>query len=219
MVTRQSGLTTESRGSKNLKTRSVFDQFIEAYAPDRAAWRVWLEENHAGTHGVWLVYYKKGSGQPSVSYDEAVEEALCFGWIDSLVNPIDEQRYKQVFTPRKPGSRWSRLNKQRVERLIAEGRMTPAGMEKINAARQDGSWTMLDAIEDLVRPDDLAEALAANPAAEAGYQALASSQKKIILAWLHDTKNPETRRQRIAQAAADLAQMRHPLTNAAIKKK
>lgn len=200
-----------------MKGHSIFDQFEQVYASDRSSWRSWLEENHAGSPGVWLFFFKKGSGQPSVSYDEAVEEALCFGWIDSLMNPVDEQRYKQVFTPRKPGSRWSRLNKQRVEKLVAEGHMTPAGLEKITAAQQDGSWIILDAIEDLVLPDDLAAALAANPAAEAGYQALTASQKKMILAWLHDTRNPEIRRQRIAQAIAALAQSRHPLTNRAIR--
>lgn len=95
---------------------SEFERF---YAPDRQTWRAWLEANHASSPGVWLIYYKKGSGQPRVSYDEAVEEALCFGWIDSLPNKLDEQRCMQLFSPRKPGSTWSKLNKDRVERLIA----------------------------------------------------------------------------------------------------
>jgi uncharacterized protein YdeI (YjbR/CyaY-like superfamily) len=198
---------------------SIYDTFELVQAVDREAWRTWLAEHYASAPGVWLVFFKKGSGQPSVTYDEAVEEALCFGWIDSLMNPIDEQRFKQVFTPRKPGSRWSRLNKQRVENMLAQGRMTPAGQEKITTAQQDGSWSALDAVDDLIQPDDLAAALAADPTAQAGYQALTASQQRMILSWLHSTRKPETRRQRIAQAAASLAQGRHPLTNAAIKKK
>src|SRR3954452_14858733 len=126
---------------------------------DRAAWRAWLEANHAASPGVWLVFYKKASGRPGVSYDEAVDECLCFGWIDSKVNRIDEHRYRQLITPRKPGGGWSKVNKAKIERLIGQGLMAPAGLAKIDAAKADGSWTSLDAVEAMTMPDDFAAAL------------------------------------------------------------
>jgi len=199
--------------------KSILDQFEEVYAADRQTWRAWLADNHTSSPGIWLVFYKKSSRQPSVSYDEAVEEALCFGWIDSKFKPIDEQRYRQVFTPRKPRSNWSRLNKQRVEKMTAQGLMTAAGLEKITAAQQDGSWTALDYIADLILPDDLAEAFDAHPAALAGYQSLPPSHKKQVLSWLHSVKNPDIRRARVAQAVESLSAGRHPISGAVIKKK
>ena len=119
---------------------SKLDQFERYYARDRKEWRKWLEKNHDTSPGVWLIYHKKCSDEPCVSYDEAVEEALSFGWIDSKVNKLDDERYMQVFTPRKPKSIWSKLNKQRVKKLIEQGLMTSAGLEKIEAAKEDGSW-------------------------------------------------------------------------------
>jgi uncharacterized protein YdeI (YjbR/CyaY-like superfamily) len=121
----------------------------EVTAKDRAAWRRWLERHHVTSDGVWLVIAKKGSGIASVTYEEAVEEALCFGWIDATANSLDDRRYKQWMTRRKPGSGWAASNKRRVERLIAEGRMAPAGLEVIRAAKADGSWTKLDGFEAL----------------------------------------------------------------------
>jgi uncharacterized protein YdeI (YjbR/CyaY-like superfamily) len=117
-------------------TRS-FERF---YAKDRRDWREWLEKNHVASPGVWLIYYKKESGKPRVSYEDAVEEALCFGWIDSKSNTIDEERYMQLFTPRNPKSPWAPSNKKRVEKLIEEGLMMPAGLEKIEAAKKNGLW-------------------------------------------------------------------------------
>lgn len=151
------------------------------YAKDRREWRAWLEQNHATAPGVWLIYYKKESGKPRVAYDEAVEEALCFGWVDSRPNAIDDERYMQLFSPRKAKSPWSKLNKQRVEKLIAQGLMTAAGLAKVKTAKQDGTWNSWDAVEELTVPDDLNAALAANKAAEQNFSAFPPSSKKNIL--------------------------------------
>jgi uncharacterized protein YdeI (YjbR/CyaY-like superfamily) len=176
------------------------------YAPDRRAWRAWLEQHHATAPGVWLIYYKKGSGKPRVAYADAVEEALCFGWIDSRPNAIDEERYMQLFSPRKPHSIWSRLNKQRAEKLIAEGLMTSAGMAKIEAARADGSWDTYEAVEALTMPSDLKKALAANPTARKNFAAFSNTSKKIILHWVASAKRPETRARRIEETVRLAAQ-------------
>lgn len=187
------------------------DQLKSVEAIDRATWRQWLAEHHQTAIGIWLVYYKVGSGKPSVRYPEAVQEALCYGWIDSKVQPIDAERYRQIFTPRKPGSVWSKLNKQYVADLIEQGLMTEAGMAKITAAQQDGSWNALDAIEALIIPPDLAAALAADAAAQQNFQAFSNSVKKYILSWIGSAKRPETRSNRIQQTVAAAAQNRNPL--------
>lgn len=174
------------------------DNPLDDFAPNsRQAWRDWLAENHDKATGIWLVYHKKNSGTPSVSYDEAVEEALCYGWIDSVPNKMDEARYKQLFSPRRPKSPWSRVNKIRIEQLLANGLMMPPGQQKIDAAKADGSWTLLDAVEDLVIPDDLRAALDAVPAASAFFSAFAPSYQKGILWWVVSAKRPETRQARI----------------------
>jgi uncharacterized protein YdeI (YjbR/CyaY-like superfamily) len=190
-----------------------FDETLQTvYARDRQAWRQWLEENHRTSPGIWLIYYKVKSGKPSVQYSEAVKEALCFGWIDSKVKSLDEERYQQVFTPRKPKSVWSQLNKQYIEDLIQQGRMTPAGLDKINAAKQDGSWTILDEIEALVFPLDLKQALAVNPIALQNFEAFSRSTKKNILFWISSAKRPETRLKRIEQTVSSAAQNQNPLS-------
>lgn len=184
----------------------------DQFAPDsRAAWRAWLEQNHASAGGVWLVYHKKGSGQPSVPYAEAVEEALCFGWIDSLTKPIDAARYRQLFTPRKPRSPWSKSNKERVERLIAQGLMTPAGLARIEQAKQTGTWTIYDGIEALEVPPDLENALRQNGPAHAHFQTFGDSTRKQIFWWIESAKRPETRANRIAQVVTAAAEKRNPL--------
>ena len=125
------------------------------YAKDRKAWRNWLQQHHAKEPGVWLIYYKKDSGKTRVSYDEAVEEALCFGWIDSTMKPVDEEKYMQKFTPRKIKSVWSALNKRRVEKLVEQKLMTPAGIAIIDAGKKNGSWGQLDHVENFIVPPDL----------------------------------------------------------------
>jgi uncharacterized protein YdeI (YjbR/CyaY-like superfamily) len=172
---------------------------IEITARDRDEWRTWLQANHDSSPGVWLVLFKKGSGRPSVSYDEAVDECLCFGWIDSKVNRIDEHRYKQLITPRKPKSGWSKVNKTKIDRLIKEGRMNAAGLVKIEAAKADGSWNALDAVESMTMPDDLKVALEANAEASKHFAAFSASTRRHILAWVASAKRPETRQKRIAQ--------------------
>ncbi|MDW8325173.1 MAG: YdeI/OmpD-associated family protein [Anaerolineales bacterium] len=167
----------------------------------RAEWREWLERNHARAEGVWLISYKKGTGKPRFEYDEAVEEALCFGWIDSKPNKLDEERSMLWFAPRKPGTGWSRANKERVEKMIAAGKMAPAGLAKVEAAKRDGSWTALDAIEALEIPPDLEKALAANPKAQEYFAAFPRSAKRSILEWIANAKTPETRARRVAETA------------------
>lgn len=167
----------------------------------RAEWRAWLAENHTRTQGIWLISYKKATGQPRVEYDEAVEEALCFGWIDSKGNKLDDERSMLWFAPRKPRTGWSRPNKERVERLIAAGLMMPPGLAKIEAARQDGSWTALDAVEALEIPPDLAAALDGYSAARGNFEAFPRSAKRGILEWIANAKTEATRAKRIEETA------------------
>ena len=180
--------------------------YESVYAPNRRAWREWLADNHATSPGVWLIYYKKKTGKPRVSYDEAVEEALCFGWIDSRPNKLDEERYQQLFSPRKPNSPWSKLNKDRVERLTRDGLMTAAGLTKVEQAQQNGAWTIYDAIEELSIPPDLGAALSADAVANANFAAFSASSKKNILWWIASAKRPETRAKRIAETVRLAAQ-------------
>lgn len=168
------------------------------HARDRQQWRAWLAENHASEKAASLIMHKKASLESSVTYDEAVEEALCFGWIDSRANRIDETTYRQLFTPRKRGSVWAATNKVRVERLIAQGRMTPAGLALIEAAKADGSRDALNDVDALVMPDDLLGAPAANPTAQRYFDAFPDSAKRIILFWIASAKRSETRARRIA---------------------
>jgi uncharacterized protein YdeI (YjbR/CyaY-like superfamily) len=167
----------------------------------RAEWRAWLQDNHARDEGVWLISFKKATGRPAVSYDEAVEEALCFGWVDSKPNKLDDERTMLYFAPRKGGSGWSRPNKERVERMIATGLMTAAGLAKVEEAQADGTWTMLDAVENLEVPEDLAAEFSKYPNARANWEAFPRSAKRGILEWIVQAKRPETRAKRIAETA------------------
>lgn len=161
-----------------------------------AEWRRWLREHHATAPGVWFVSYKRVTGKPFVEYEDAVQEALCYGWIDGQLKPIDDQRSSLLFAPRKPGSGWARTNKERVRRLIGEGRMQPAGLSKIEAAKSDGSWTLLDSVEALEVPADLRKALGAAGAKK--FDALSASARKQHLYALVTAKRPETRAKRVA---------------------
>jgi uncharacterized protein YdeI (YjbR/CyaY-like superfamily) len=164
-------------------------------------WRAWLADNHGRAEGIWLVTYKKATGKPRVDYEDAVTEALCFGWIDSKGNKLDDERSLLWFAPRKSGSGWSRPNKERIDRMLAAGRMTPAGLAKIEAAKVDGSWTALDAIEELEVPADLAGALAEYPNAAANFDAFPRSVKRGILEWIANAKRAETRAKRVTETA------------------
>ena len=159
----------------------------------RKAWRDWLAKNHASSNGVWLVYAKKHTGLPSLTYNDAVEEALCFGWIDSKINPIDDAFYMQVFTPRKQESAWSALNKARVERLLAGRLMAPAGLAMVKAAKDSGTWNTWKQVEELTIPPDLEQAIRANPDASRNWVSYSASRRKGVLYRLAGAKRPETR--------------------------
>lgn len=167
----------------------------------RAEWRSWLVENHLRVEGVWFICFKKGTGKPRVEYGESVEEALCFGWIDSKPNKLDHERSMLWFAPRKPKSGWSKPNKERIERMLQAGLMCPSGLTKIEQAKADGSWTSLDAIEELHVPPDLAMALTAYALAEQHFLAFPRSVKRGILEWIQSARKPETRAARIAETA------------------
>ena len=168
------------------------------YVADRAAWRTWLATNHSTSPGIWLVFDKKSSRADRLAYVDAVEEALCYGWIDSTVRTLDDARYVQLMTPRKPKSTWARTNKARVERLIAAGLMAEAGLASIERAKANGSWESLDGVESLVVPDDLEKALRTRPGASKNFAAFAPSARKGYLHWISRAVRAETRAQRIA---------------------
>ena len=166
----------------------------------RAEWRDWLAAHHRRGGGVWLVRFKKGHG-PTLTWDDIVEEAVAFGWIDSVPRKLDGARTMLWVSPRQPGSRWSALSKRRAQRMIDAGQMTPAGQAAIDAARADGSWTALDGVENLVVPDDLAAALAGRPPAREHWDAFPPSVRRGILEWVLDARRDATRQKRIAQTA------------------
>lgn len=167
------------------------------YAESRAAWRQWLTDNHATEKSVWLAIYKKTSPTPSVYYDEAVDEALCFGWIDSSNKKGDGSYYLQFFSQRNPKSNWSRVNKDKVARLISAGLMTDAGQAMIDLAKQIGTWTALDDVDNLIYPPDLRARFDANPTAKEYFDAFPRSAKRGILEWLLNAKTMATRTKRI----------------------
>jgi uncharacterized protein YdeI (YjbR/CyaY-like superfamily) len=169
---------------------------------DLAAWRAWLEAHHDAARGVWVASWRRASGRDPVSYEDLVEEAICFGWIDSTVNILDADRGLQLMTPRKPKSGWTRLNRRRVETMEAQGRMTAAGRRAVDAAKANGSWTIYDAVEDLVEPHDLAAALAASPPARTAWNGFPPSARKQMLWRVISAGRPETRAKRIAQIVA-----------------
>lgn len=175
----------------------------------RAAWRAWLERRHDSSPGVWVVLVKKGRGD-GLSYEAAVEEAVCFGWIDSKTQRLDDDRFRQLFTPRRRGSQWSKSNKERYERLLAAGRMAPAGLAAAEAARVDGSWTALDDVEELRVPDDLARALASNAAAQEHFSRFPASAVRGALWWVATARRPETRERRIAEIVRLAEENRRP---------
>lgn len=177
---------------------------------DRAGWRAWLDRNSESSQGVWLAIGKKGNPITSLMYEDAVEEAVRFNWIDSMAQALDDARYRQMFTPRKPGSEWSRSNKERVQRLTEAGMMTPIALAAVEAAKADGSWSALDDVEDLVVPDDLAAALDAEPEAAANFASFTDSARKAILYWIATAKREETRARRIGKTVEAVAEGRPP---------
>lgn len=168
-----------------------------------AAWRAWLARNGGKAKEIWLAYYKKGSGKKSITYKEALDEALCFGWIDSIVNRLDAERYMQRWTPRKPGSVWSAINKARIAELAAAGRMAGPGLAAVELAKLNGSWDKLTEVERIGRgggpPDEVIAAISAYPGLGKKFAALPASKRKMFSYWVASAKRPETRDRRIAQ--------------------
>jgi uncharacterized protein YdeI (YjbR/CyaY-like superfamily) len=169
----------------------------------RAEWRAWLAKHHDTAPGVWLVTFTRASGRESLSYEDIIAEALCFGWVDSTVRPVDGERTMMYLTRRRRGSTWARTNKERVERLLAEGLMHPAGIAAVDSAKADGSWTLLDPVEALEVPPDLAAALDSTTGARAGYEAMSVSAKKAVLWSVISAKRAETRARRVAAAVEE----------------
>lgn len=178
------------------------DEFEDFHPLSRGEWREWLAENHNKRGGIWFIYFKKQTGKPRVSYDEAVEEALCFGWIDSVPRKLDDERSKLLFTPRKPRSVWSKPNKERIEKLIVGGAMTEIGLEKIEAAKANGSWDALNASDNLEISEDLLREFEANNAAFENFDKFTDSVKKSILSWIYAAKTDATRARRIAETVS-----------------
>lgn len=167
------------------------------YPYTRKQWRKWLEKNHAKEKNVRLVLLHKNALSPGIRYEEAVEEALCYGWIDSKVNKRDEESYFIHFAKRNPKSKWSMPNKLRVARLMKEGLMQPPGQAMIDLAKKSGTWNVLESVDELRIPEDLQKKFNKNKTACKNFQAFSPSSKKIILGWILDAKRPETRQQRI----------------------
>lgn len=178
-------------------------------APDAATWRAWLEKNHTGTGGVWLLHVRR-TDQDGIGYDDAVRQALCFGWIDGPVRTFDDGTIGQWFSPRRRGSGWAATNKARLLELQSTGLLAPAGIRAIEAAKADGSWTMLDGPEAGFEPDDFAAALDAVPVARANWDAFPKSAKKLGLTNIATAKRAETRASRIAKIVADAAAGKRP---------
>ncbi len=167
----------------------------------RSEWRAWLAQNHTTNSGVWVVWYKQSSGVAGTSYVELVEEALCFGWVDSKPGKVDELRTRLWFSPRKTGSKWAATNKERVERLMKQGLMHPAGIAKVEAAKVDGTWDALSVVDAMEIPPDLAAAFRKHSGSRKNFLAFPPSVKKGILEWILNAKKPETRAARIKETA------------------
>lgn len=172
----------------------------ELYFTNRKDWRKWLTEHHDTKKEVWLVYYKKDTGKPSIPYDDSVEEALCFGWVDSIIRKIGAAKFARKFTPRKAASKWSEANKERAEKMIQEGKMTSTGFVRVQKAKETGEWVKTHATKkELATPSYFEEALAGNKKALGFYSRLAPSYKRTAVAWIESAKREETRKKRLAE--------------------
>jgi uncharacterized protein YdeI (YjbR/CyaY-like superfamily) len=174
----------------------------QLYIKTRSEWRKWLRKNHDKVNELWLIFYKKETGKPSIDYEEAVEEALCYGWIDSLVKKIDAEKYARKFTPRKKKSMWSEINKKRVRKVIQEDRMTKYGLVKIEVAKKNGSWDKQTKNAEISyeTPKDFIVALDKNKKAKSNFDRISSSQKKRFYMWINIAKKEETRERRIKES-------------------
>jgi uncharacterized protein YdeI (YjbR/CyaY-like superfamily) len=184
---------------------------LETFCPaNRAEWRRWLQENHLSKQSIWMIYYKKNSANSSLTWSEAVDEALCFGWIDSTRRGLDEESFMQYFCKRKPKSNWSKINKNKIDQLTSAGLMFPAGLQVIDRAKLDGSWNKSDEIEQDEIPADLLKELTSIPNAHTYFLSLSKSVRKSILNWLAQAKRPETRTKRIQEITQEASQNKKP---------
>lgn len=184
---------------------------IGEFSPiDKNDWRNWLELNHKKTEAIWLIFYKKKSPNHNLSWGESVNEALCFGWIDSTKKTIDSETYKQYFCKRKAKSNWSRVNKEKIETLTEQGLMKEEGYKSVEVAKGNGSWTILDKIEALVTPDDLKISFTNHKGSLEYFESLSSSAKKILLYWIDSAKKTETREKRVLEVAKNASQNLKP---------
>ena len=177
------------------------DEFFEPQS--RQQWRNWLRQHHATKAAVWLIYHKKTSSKYTMAGGDAVDEALCFGWIDSLRKPIDDEKFMQRFSKRKTGSTWSKVNKKKIQQLVKAGRMAPAGLKVVEAAKKNGSWSVLDEVEELIIPTDLEKAFRKKPHAKKYFLSLTRSVRRAALLRLVLAKRPETRAKRISEIVAN----------------
>jgi uncharacterized protein YdeI (YjbR/CyaY-like superfamily) len=180
------------------------------YPTSPAKWRAWLQKNHAKEQSVWMIGYKQSAGKPTVSWSEAVDEALCFGWIDSTRKSIDAESFMQFFSRRKPNSTWSKINKDKVKVLIAEGKMTQAGLDSIALAKKNGSWDILNTVDMLEIPKDLEKEFKARKGSKEYFMSLSKSIRKMMLQWIVLAKRPETRAKRIEEIAVQAAKKQKP---------
>lgn len=179
----------------------------QVYVKTRDEWRDWLTQNHDKSAGIWLVFFKKHTGKPTLEYDAAVEEALGFGWIDSIIKKLDDERYVRKFTPRKPGSRWSESNKKRIEQLITQGRMNESGILSVTKAKESGLWDEPDRpTVSFEIPEEFGSALAANKKAKVFFDQLAPTYQKQFIGWISVAKRQETRDRRVRESIALLEQ-------------
>lgn len=179
----------------------------EVYVQNRDEWRNWLSENYNKESGIWLIFYKKETGRATLEYEDAIEEALCFGWIDSIIKKLDDQRYARKFTPRKEDSRWSNSNKNRVQNMIEQNRMTPLGMAKIEAAKKSGLWDKPDRPQiSFEIPEILNNALAKNKRAKEFFDQLAPTYQKQYIGWIQIAKQQKTKQQRVKESIHLLTQ-------------
>lgn len=176
----------------------------ELYVSNRDDWRLWLSKNHDVEKEVWLIYYKQHTGKPSLSYDDSVEEALCFGWVDSIIKRLNDEKFARKFTPRTGKSTWSETNKKRVEKMTIKGKMTEAGLARIKEAKENGNWFKASVNmrykKELVIPSYLKDALSINRKASVNFDKLAESYKANFVKWIDSAKKEETRRKRLAEA-------------------
>lgn len=184
---------------------------LETFCPKSSAeWRKWLDENHESKQSIWLVYYKTATKIPSLTWSEAVDEALCYGWIDSTKKTIDKESYIQYFSKRKPSSTWSKVNKDKIILLTKNDLMKKAGLDCIEIAKKNGNWALMDDVEKLIIPEDLKIALNKNESAMEFYQSQSNSIKKFMLHWVVSAKRSETREKRIAEIAESAAKGTKP---------